>query len=59
LQVHFPNRGSSDEAPDVVDLEKKIEKELDALVKTVKDQNEVLDNCLVQLDQYQQVTTLF
>jgi hypothetical protein len=37
-------------------MEKKIEKDLDDLAKTVKEQNEVLEACLVQLDQYQHVS---
>jgi len=39
-----------------VELGEKIQRDLDALVETSKEQNRVLDSCLAQLDRYQQVS---
>ena len=56
--MHFPN-GAAPEDQDVLVTGKAIQADLEQLLADIKEQNSVLDACLVQLDQYQQVKLSF
>lgn len=56
IQVHFRSGVGGDAK--VSDTAKEIAKELDQLLGHVKEQTVTLEQCLGQLDQYQQVTTI-
>ena len=57
FQVHFTAEMVGDQ--DVYVLGREIDSDLEALTSEVKSQAQVLESCLSQLDQYQQVDTRF